>query len=394
VRRAQALRSCPEARAQAGGLAPALARVVKDGLAKPAQRADGLLALLAAAYVGAADGAARAELERERVWAAALQPDSALLAPAVLAKLAEEDAPLAAALAEAVLLHVRARARAACPARRASGAALTWPRAQLAQEPGVHAAPAAARLLLACLLHPDAGVRREAAASAARCAAAPDLPAVLIGALLDMLRDAPRLAVRRAATRAPRCSARAGRAPSRARRGGRLTWPGAAAQALADPAAPLDEGGASHAAVTQRCLGALLAITPAAPSGRAPLRAEEAARWLLAAHHPVLAAASASPWAAVRRRGGSAADALARAPDAAVGVLMGGEGAASGRPAEEAAGQAALGAAMAEAAEALFPAVLAALAVQADPREHDALSPDDIKVFQTPPGAWPTSARP
>jgi len=103
----------------------------------------------------------------------------------------------------------------------------------------------------------------------------------------------------------------------------------------------------------------------------------------------VLAPASASPWAAVRRRGGSAADALARSPDAAVGVLLGGEGAASGRPAEEAAGQAALGAAMAEAAEALFPAVLAALAVQADRREHDALSPDDIKVFQTPPGAWP-----
>ncbi len=135
TRWAQALRGCPEARAQAGGLAAALARVVRDGLAKPAQRADGLLALLAAAYVGAADGAARAELERERAWAAALQPDSALLAPAVLAKLAEEDAPLAAALAEAVLLHVRARApsmsrppcgAAASAARRLPGCARSW----------------------------------------------------------------------------------------------------------------------------------------------------------------------------------------------------------------------------------------------------------------------------
>ena len=113
--------------------------------------------------------------------------------------------------------RARPRAQHVPPAVRRGricGAALTWLRAQLAQQPGVHAAPAAARLLLACLLHPDAGVRREAAASAARCAAAPDLPAVLIGALLDMLRDAPRLAVRRAAAPAPKGAAR-GRAMAR-----------------------------------------------------------------------------------------------------------------------------------------------------------------------------------
>ena len=63
------------------------------------------------------------------------------------------------------------------------------------------------------------------------------------------------------------------------------------------------------------------------------------------------------------------------------------EGIASGRPAAERAAQAALGSAMAEAAPALFGAVLAALEALTDRRDHDALSPDDIKIFQTPLGA-------
>lgn len=66
---------------------------------------------------------------------------------------------------------------------------------------------------------------------------------------------------------------------------------------------------------------------------------------------------------------------------------IGTEGIASGRPAAEWAAQAALGSAMAEAAPAVFGAVLAALEALTDRRDHDALSPDDIKIFQTPLGA-------
>ena len=157
-----------------------------------------------------------------------------------------------------------------------------------------------------------------------------------------------------------------------------------------DPSAPADDGGASLATVAQRCLYALLAITPLAVEASVPLPAHQAALWLLAAHHPVLAQASGASrgaWSAVRRRGGSWEPALAQAPAAAVSVLVGAEGVASERPAEEAAAQAALGSAMAESAPELFSAVLAALQRLTDRREHDALSPDEIKIYQTPPGA-------
>ncbi|KAK9840722.1 hypothetical protein WJX81_000165 [Elliptochloris bilobata] len=264
-----ALSSRPGARGQIGLLAAALSRVVKEGLAKPTQRADGLAALLAAAYAGPADGQARAELEREKLWTLALQPTSALLAPAMLAKLPAEDASLAVRLAEVLLLHHVQYLDSAATAT-------------------------VARLLLSCLLHSKASVRREAAAAAERCTdAAPDLRGALISALLEMLRDTHMV------------------------------------EALVDPSAPAEDGGISPAAVAQRCLSALLAITPLAVEAR---------------------------------------------------------GIASGRPAEERAAQAALGSAMAESSVKIFDAVLAALERLTDRREHDALSPSDVKVYQTPPG--------
>lgn len=88
-------------------MAAALGRVVMEGLAKPVLRGDCVAALFAASCICAADSQAYAELEREKVWAAALQPNSALLAPATLAKLPAEDAPLGAALAEVLLIQVR-----------------------------------------------------------------------------------------------------------------------------------------------------------------------------------------------------------------------------------------------------------------------------------------------
>lgn len=161
------------------------------------------------------------------------------------------------------------------------------------------------------------------------------------------------------------------------------------AQAIMDPGALAEDGGVASSAAAQRCLSALLAITPPAVEGASPLSAPLAARWLLAAHHPALAHAGGMPrsaWAAVRRRGGSMAAALAKAPDAAVSVLMGPEGVASEHPAEERAAHTALGSAMAENAPALFDCMLAALQTLLDRREPDAMSPDEVKIFQTPPG--------
>ena len=108
----QALGGRPQARSQVGSLTAALSKVVGEGLAKPTQRVDGLAALLAAAYASTADSQVRAELERDRLWASAVQPASALLAPAALAKLPPEDAALGVRLAEELLLHVRARSPA------------------------------------------------------------------------------------------------------------------------------------------------------------------------------------------------------------------------------------------------------------------------------------------
>ena len=368
-----------------GSLTAPLSKVVREGLAKPTQRVDGLAALLAAAYATAADSQVRTELERDKLWAVAVQPASALLAPVMLAKLPAEDAALAVRLAEELLLHVRALPPGhACHARSLSRGTRYPPTAhavlQHVQHMDAAATAAVARLLLACLLHSSASVRRRAAEAAERCTSgAPDLRGALIGVLLEMLRDVPAIAVRCVS-----CSARLRCQPA----GPPLDF--ACGQALVDPSASVEDGGVSPAAIAQRCLYALLAITPLAVEANVPLPAHLAALWLLAAHHPVLAEASGAsrgPWSAVRRRGGSWAPALAQAPDAAISVLVGAEGIASGRPAEEKAAQAALGSAMVESAPELFEAVLAALQRLTDRREHDALSPNDIKIYQTPPGA-------
>ena len=56
---------------------------------------------------------------------------------------------------------------------------------------------AVARLLLACLLHSSASVRRSAASAAERCTSAtPDLRGTLVRVHLEMLRDVHALAVR------------------------------------------------------------------------------------------------------------------------------------------------------------------------------------------------------
>ena len=48
-------------------MVPGLAKLVGEGVAKAASRLDGLLALLAAAYIASADMKADAVLEKEKV---------------------------------------------------------------------------------------------------------------------------------------------------------------------------------------------------------------------------------------------------------------------------------------------------------------------------------------
>ncbi len=67
---------------------------------------------------------------------------------------------------------------------------------------GADTTAAAARLLLASLLHCKASVQREAAAAAARCMkAAPKLHGEFIGALLALLQNVHAVAVSCAVTR-------------------------------------------------------------------------------------------------------------------------------------------------------------------------------------------------
>lgn len=57
----------PPAAAQVSSLVPGLAKVVGEGVSKAAMRLDGMLALLAAAYIGGADVKADGALEKEKV---------------------------------------------------------------------------------------------------------------------------------------------------------------------------------------------------------------------------------------------------------------------------------------------------------------------------------------
>ena len=95
-----------------------------------------------------------------------------------------------------------------------------------------------------------------------------------------------------------------------------------------DPSAPADDGGASLAAVAQRCLYALLAITPLAVEASVPLPAHVAALWLLAAHHPVLTQACRR---AAGPLGGSAAPRRQLGARACAGARCGGVGACGRR---------------------------------------------------------------
>lgn len=63
------MQKSPEAAAQAAELAPALLKVLADGLSKPVMRSDGLAALLALTLISAADSGARDGIVKDKVRA-------------------------------------------------------------------------------------------------------------------------------------------------------------------------------------------------------------------------------------------------------------------------------------------------------------------------------------
>lgn len=89
---------------------------------------------------------------------------------------------------------------------------------------------------------------------------------------------------------------------------------------------------------------------------------------------------------ALRRRLGSLTDMLSTAE--ALDHVLGVAAAEQSSPASRQAACWALGSMMAEDGPAVYQNLMPALAALLDRRNHDALSPTEIKIFQTPPGQW------
>lgn len=100
---ATTLSAAPEFRSQAGELAPGLAQTAADGCSKVAMRLDGVLSLLCAAYIAAADATGDAALKKGGVWDLVGKDGSALLMPSTAGKLPGGDAGAAAELAGVML---------------------------------------------------------------------------------------------------------------------------------------------------------------------------------------------------------------------------------------------------------------------------------------------------
>lgn len=77
---------------------------------------------------------------------------------------------------------------------------------------------------------------------------------------------------------------------------------------------------------------------------------------------------------------------LAESPGDIVNLLFSNEAINSVKQAQQAAGQLALSSVMADGAEAIYPLLHAALTKAIDHKEHDAVSPSEVKIFYTPAG--------
>ncbi|KAG2489371.1 hypothetical protein HYH03_012201 [Edaphochlamys debaryana] len=343
-----------------GGAAETCLKWVGDSLPKPALRLDGVLganvvarALAAAEADGPSDAAAAAVVPAgDKTWAAALKPDSPLLAPANAAKLPPADCPRAAELAEVLLGQRQGALRRALDGAEGS-------------------VDAVCRLLLCSALHfakpprvaAQAAVRRLVADQASRLF----LP--LCQALLYWMnnRTALPVAVDPSATGDDAT-------PS----------PGSLAARFGEALLVLAAGAADAAAAAS----AAAAAHPS--SGSLPLDGPALAALLLAGHHPALDAPmrrAPHPWPRLARRLGHALDARVHAEAEAVCAgLAGPQGLGSALREERDAACGAFGAAMKCAPAALYGHVQGVLRGLLERAEADGLTEADREVWETPEG--------
>ena len=91
---------------EAESLTKPLAKVILDGVSKPAQRGDAVLALLAAIKLASADSNIDQTLEAERVWQELAKEGTAFLSATAAGRLPVEEASSSACIVEELLINV------------------------------------------------------------------------------------------------------------------------------------------------------------------------------------------------------------------------------------------------------------------------------------------------
>ena len=335
----------------AGSLVKAVAAAAKAGAAKPSQRAEGAMSLFIVASASAVDDDAGRDATKEGVWTDAITPNASYFDPKAVAKLGADDSEVLALCLAALLRH--------------HGAHLTRAESKVQAQ----------RTLGLLLLHPASAVRAAARLAATSSIENGEDPAGLLDALRHWMAAAetpggfPALSVTEGgggddAWSVNFAAARCGEFPSR--------LAGAALAAFCGfPGRTSDES---------RC--------PAVPSSIAGLL-------LLTAHHPLCAAPDgrrAGAWEALMARLDAAAekamgpdprDALANAAKEICAVVAGEKGLRSELKSDrEAAVRAAFAVARLNPAVALD-ALLPVAKDLCDVAEHDAIGPNEIKIFNT-----------
>ena len=357
-----------EMRGQMGEVVPTLAKMIGDGASKVAARVDGIYAFLAAAYIASADAGADTVLEKENVWTIGGGAEDPLVSAVTAVKLttAPEDAAALAELCGALLsLHSRRVMHSID-----------------ADASGSTAAVSVSRTLVLLLLHYAPSVRSAASAAASAVASClpPELDLTLLSAIQYWLSI---------------CTNSHPHASS--------TLTVSPASVLQDPS----EGEVPMAveAVYERFLHALLSCIPRhrpPPPHQAssPLTTEGGpalvATALLLSHHPTIAASrrggsglrrSGGAWGVVARRLGGVsivAEVIATHPEAVVTTVLAALN--SPDPRQQTAAYGAFSAAAALATPELLTPLLSGLGPWLDRREHDALTPRQLRIYATPRG--------
>lgn len=103
----QGLTENPRLLKGASSLAKPLAKVIRDGISKPAQRGDAIMALLAAVRLATAGMEVDQVLESEKVWEELGKQATLFFSASAAARLPAEEASCSASLVQELLLHVR-----------------------------------------------------------------------------------------------------------------------------------------------------------------------------------------------------------------------------------------------------------------------------------------------